>query len=91
MSGNTAFISYILIPTGTTVNNNYSQAIHCNYFKKIDLGTSNPEIQDISFYFTDANDFKFLTSDLSNGTGYSVSEIHALVQIVDNTPFDTVD
>ena len=92
MEGNTAFLSYILVPTGLTAGGSgYTQAIHCNYFKKIDLGTSNPNIQDISFYFTNADDFKFLTSDLTNGTGYSVSEIHALVQIVNNAPFDSAD
>ena len=70
---NTAFISYILVPTGLTTGN-YSQAVHCNYFKTIDLGEANPYIQEISLNFPNADDFKFLTGNLAGGTGYSVNE-----------------
>ena len=96
MEGNTAFISYILIPTGTTIDNNYSQAIHCNYIKKIDLGTSNPYVQEISLNFPDIDDFKFLASEQVGvpnplGIGYTAHKIHALVQIVSNALFDTFD
>ena len=51
MEGNTAFISYILIPTTGQDAGDYSQAIHCNYIKKIDLGTANPYVQEISLNF----------------------------------------
>jgi len=90
MSGNTVFISYLLIPTGIT-GGSYSQAIHCNYFKKIDLGGADPYIQEISLNFpkADISDFKFLASTYSDSTGYTVNEIHALVQIVSNAPFDS--
>jgi len=90
MSGNTAFISYVLLPLGIT-GGSYSQAIHCNYFKKIDLGGADPYIQEISLNFPDANDFKFLASTYNDGTGYTANKIHALVQIVSNSPFDSYD
>lgn len=90
MSGNTAFISYILIPFDGT---GYTKSIHCNYIKKINLGTTNPYVQEISLNFPDINDFKFLASDIdvinSIGTGYTANRIHALVQIVSNAAFNT--
>lgn len=86
MTGNTLFITYILKPTGTTVG--YSQAIHCNYIHKINLGGVDPFIQEISLNFTSSDDFKFLASSIGN-TGYTANEIYGLVQIVDNTDFDT--
>lgn len=94
MSGNTAFISYILIPTGTTVIDNYSQAIHCNYIHKINLSTTNPYVQEISLNFPNINDFKFLASSTTGSTnpygiGYTAHKIHALVQIVNNSGFTT--
>lgn len=96
MSGNTAFISYILIPTVGLPAGNYSQAIHCNYIKKIDLGGTDPYVQEIGLNFPDITDFKFLanTADLTTnplGTGYTANKIHVLIQIVSNTPFDNFD
>lgn len=91
MSGNTAFISYILIPTTGLTNGNYSQAVHCNYIKKIDLGTTNPYVQEISFNFPYISDFKFLTTGGTNSEGYMANKIHALVQIVSNSAFDSFD
>lgn len=86
MTGNTLFITYTLKPTGTTAG--YGQAIHCNYIHKINLGGVNPYIQEISLNFTSSDDFKFLASSIG-GTGYTANEIYGLVQIVDNTNFDT--
>lgn len=91
MSGNTAFISYILIPTTGLTAGNYSQTIHCNYIKKIDLGTTNPNIQEISLNFPDESDFKFLSSDVSENTGFTANNIHAIVQVVSNAAFDSFD
>jgi len=90
MSGNTAFISYVFEADGLS-DGSYSQAIHCNYIKKINLGASNPYIQEISLNFPNINDFKFLSSAYDDDTGYTVNNIYALVQIVSNTPFDTYD
>jgi len=95
MSGNTAFITYILKPNGLQPTGNYSQAIHCNYIKKIDLGTTDPYVQEIRFNFPNKSDFKFLAKDVNyitnNGTGFTANEIYAVVQIVDNSPFDSYD
>lgn len=90
MSGNTAFITYILVPSGIT-GGSYSEAIHCNYIKKINLNTSTPLIQEIRFNFSDANDFKFLANTYTGTTGYSANKIYAIVQLVDNTPYNTFD
>jgi len=85
----TAFISYILVSTGLTAGGSgYSQTIHCNYFKTVDLGESDPYIQEINLNFPITDDFKFLTTDLAGGTGYTASEIYALVQLVNNDDFD---
>jgi len=95
MSGNTVFISYLLIPTTGQTAGDYSQAIHSNYIKKISLGGVDPYIQEISLNFPEINDFKFLANEVGGtnvfGTGYTAHAIHALVQIVDNSPFDTYD
>lgn len=90
MSGNTAFITYILIPSGIT-DGSYSQAIHCNYIKKIDLGASDPYIQEISLNFPDATDFKFLAATSNPDTGHTANRINAIVQIVDNDDFNSFE
>jgi len=89
--GNTAFISYILVPTTGLAVGNYSQAIHCNYIKKIDLDTTDPYIQEIKLYFPDKNDFKFLASDINDYTGFTANKIYAIVQVVSNSGFPTVN
>lgn len=94
MDGNTVFISYILTPTTGLTAGDYSQAIHCNYIKKIDLGISDPYVQEISLNFLDPNDFKFLANEVDGtnglGTGFTAHKIYALVQIVSNAPFNTL-
>lgn len=93
MSGNTVFISYILIPTTGLTDGNYSQAIHCNYIKKIDLGTTDPSIQEIrlNFPIADIGDFKFLTTGGTIPNGYMANKIHAIVQLVSNSGFTSFD
>lgn len=95
-AGNTAFVSYILVPNGLQGKGNYSQAIHCNYIKKVDLGTTDPYVQDIKIYFQDKNDFKFLFNGVDGtnnpqGLGFTANKIYALVQIVNNSSFSTYD
>jgi hypothetical protein len=90
MTGYTAFITYELVSlTG------YCQSIHCNYIKKINLGTANPYTQTINLNFPNTNDFRFLSSDLNiintQGTGFTANEIYAIVQIVDNSNFLSED
>jgi len=96
MSGNTVFISYILLPTTGLTAGDYSQTIHCNYIKKINLGAGNPYVQEVSLNFPNIDDFKFLASSVGGGAnplglGYTAHKIHALTQIVSNTPFDSFD
>lgn len=87
MTGNTIFITYVLIPSGDT---SYGQGIHCNYIKKVQSSQTNPYITEVNLNFLDKEDFKFLNSGILN-TGYTANRIHAIVQIVDNTDFDTID
>ena len=94
MTGHTAFISYLLTPTTGLTVGDYSQAIHCNYFKKIDLGGGNPYVQEIRINFPEAADFKFVADEVGGtgnplGTGFTVHKIYALVQVVDNAPFSS--
>lgn len=91
MDGYTVFTSYALVPTGTTNGYAYSQGIHCNYFKSLQFDT-NPEIQEINMYFPDAlQDFKFLAGDISLGTGYTAHKIYALVQVISNSTYTSID
>lgn len=78
----TIFTSYVLAPTGTTSGHTsgYQQGIHCNYFKSMQIETDNLYIQEVSLNFANTDDFKFLSSDVSNGTGYTVHRIYMLVQ-----------
>ena len=89
LSGHTIFISYILTPT-TGVTTGFTQAIHCNYINSLQLNTNSPDIEEINLYFNGgASDFKFLSNGINqwDGTGYTVYEIYALVQLVDNSGF----
>lgn len=85
MSGYTAFITYTFVPI--TPLSGYTQPIHCNYIKKIDLGVTNPYLQEININFPSISDFKFLSDNISSGTGYTAQKIVFLVQIVDNSGF----
>ncbi len=76
----TVFISYVLVPTS-----GYSQAIHCNYINSLELITDTPYLNEIKLNFPTAADFKFLSSNLTGGTGYIANKIYALFQIVSGT------
>jgi hypothetical protein len=91
-SGSTIYITYALIPTGQTNSDGYQQAIHCNYIKKLPSTQINPYITEINVSFSDVTKFRFMGDGTTNPkTGYTVNRIYAIVQIVDNTPFDTLD
>ena len=90
-TGNTIFITYVLIPTGNTIGEGYQQPIHCNYIKKLQATTANPLVTEINLNFPDPDDFKFLSNDITSGTGYTMNCIHAVVQIVNNASFSTID
>lgn len=91
-SGSTIFITYTLVPTGATNNNGFQQAIHCNYIKKIQSTQIDPLITEINLTFPNITDFRFMGDGvIAPRTGYTVNRIHAIVQIVNNALFDTVD
>ena len=78
----TVFLTYLLAPySGHTTGYGYSDAIHCNYINSIVVDTISNK--DVNIYFNNANDFKYLST--SGGTGYSATDIFALVQLIDNT------
>jgi hypothetical protein len=78
MANYTVFTTYALVPTGNTAG--YNQAIHCNYIKSVEIETDNLLIQEISLNFSSSDDFKFLSTDMSSGTGYTVHRIYMLIQ-----------
>lgn len=84
MSGNTVFITYALVPTG------YTQPIHCNYIKKIELGIGDPYLNQINVNFPNEEDFKFLSNSATGATGYTAIKILFFVQIVNNSGFTNV-
>jgi hypothetical protein len=92
MSGYTVYISYILTPQ-TGVTTGFSQAIHCNYIKSLQLYTDDPTTYEINLYFSGGiDDFKFLCDDpyVWNGTGYTAYRFYALVQLVANSGFTSM-
>jgi hypothetical protein len=89
-SGHTIFITYVLIPTGNTNGEGFQQPIHCNYIKKLQATAADPYITEVNLNFPNPKDFKFLAADITNGTGYTMNCIHAVVQIVDNSAFNSL-
>lgn len=89
-TGHTIFLTYILIPTGATIGEGYQQPIHCNYIRSLQATTTNPYITEINLNFPSIDDFKFLSNNVSNDSGYTMNCIHAVIQIVDNSAFDTL-
>ena len=87
-TGYTAFITYTLgTDSGATSYYGYSNAIHCNYIKSLQLSTiSNKEI---NLYFDNADDFKFLS--VNGSSGYSANRIYMLLQIVNNTEYNNLN
>ena len=83
MNNYTIFVTYALIPTGNTCG--YERAIHCNYINTLNLNTDDISIQEIKLNFQNVDDFKFLSSNISNGTGYTVNRIYMIAQVVQNT------
>ncbi len=84
MSGNTLFITYLFKSLS-----GYTSAIHCNYIGRIELNEINPFIETIRFGFSSVDNFKFLNPYSGVTTGFSANEIHALVQLVQNSNADS--
>lgn len=81
-NGFTIFSTYILVPTS-----GYSEAVHCNYIQSFVLDTENPNSEELRFSFNDINDFKFLSTNISAGTGYTANQIYIILQLIDNAPY----
>ena len=84
-NGYTVFSSYLLAPTS-----GYSQAIHCNYIKSLQLVAANIDVQEISMSFPNIDDFKFLSSGIASGTGYTANKIYALIQLINNSGYTSI-
>ncbi len=82
MSGYTAFITYALVSVS-----GYSQAIHCNYVKSIQLPAANPYLEQINVDFANIDDFQFLNDNVTGTTGFTAEKLWVLVQLVNNSGF----
>ena len=77
----TIYTSYLL-----TSLSGYSSAIHCNYINSVQFVADNPYINDINLFFSGGvNDFKFLSTDITTGTGFTANKIYMLIQLVSGT------
>ena len=85
LSGYTIFTTYVFVPTSGN-----SQAIHCNYIKSLQLSADNINVQEISMSFPNSDDFKFLSNDISSGTGYTANKIYAIIQVVNNSGYTKI-
>lgn len=85
MEGYTVFITYAL-----KSESGFTQAIHCNYIKKIQLDLGDPYLQQINVNFPNEDDFKFLNGGLAVSTGYTAQKILMLVQLVNNAPYSSI-
>jgi hypothetical protein len=85
MEGYTVFISYSLISLS-----GYTQAIHCNYIKSIQLDVGSPYLQQINIKFSSINDFKFLNDNITGSTGFTAQKIQILIQLVNNSGYTSI-
>jgi len=86
-SGYTIFTTYVFVPTSGN-----SQAVHCNYIKSLQLNATNTniDVQEISMNFSNPDDFKFLSNNINNGTGYTANKIYAIIQVVNNSGYTNI-
>ena len=88
-NGYTVFTTYLLKPT--IVAGGYSPAIHCNYIQSIQLNTTIPDIEEVRIIFPEMNDFKFLSTSIGNGTGFTANHIYAIIQLVNNGSYSNIE
>jgi hypothetical protein len=82
-NGYTIFFTYLLESTS-----GYSTGIHCNYIQNVVLeDVSNKEV---NIVFNDVDDFKFLSSGTTVGTGYTVNKIYLIAQMIDNSTYSSL-
>ena len=84
-SGYTIFTTYVLVP----ISGN-SEAIHCNYIKSLQLNSNNINVQEINISFSNPDDFKFLSGNLTDGTGYTANKIYAIIQLINNSGYTNI-
>lgn len=88
LTGNTLFITYGLSSDlNNTKSYGYTDTIHCNYINKISLDNINSEI---NLSFGNSDYFKFLSDDINGWTGFTATNIFAIVQLVDNSLFTEI-
>lgn len=75
-------------PTSIGVGN--SKYVHCNYIKRMVLSSDDPKMEQIVVSFQNIDDFKFLSDDVYNITGYTANKIYTLIQLVENSGFTTI-
>jgi hypothetical protein len=75
--GYTIFITYLLESTS-----GYSTAIHCNYIQAIPMETDMPDIMEVNIGFPNIDEFKFLSNNITNDTGFTAHKIYAVLQSV---------
>jgi hypothetical protein len=81
-NGFTIFSTYILVPAS-----GYTEAVHCNYIQSFVIDTTNPNNEELRLNFIDIDDFKFLSTNVGGGTGYTANQIYIILQLIDNSPY----
>lgn len=78
----TVFFTYMLANSGNTVEYGYSNAVHCNYINSVQL--NDVVNKEVNLYFNNINDFKFLSTGSTVGTGYTANKIYVIAQLINN-------
>jgi len=92
MASYTIYTTYILEPiTGATQG--YGKAIHCNYIKSMPLDSDNISGEEIrmNLKISGETNFKFLSNNVANGTGFTAHKIYALVQIINHINYTNIE
>lgn len=80
----TVYVTYLL---QNTTSSGYVDAIHCNYINKYSF--NDIANQDVSIFFTNQDDFKYMSTSRDVGTGFMVNKICMIIQIVSNSLIST--
>lgn len=80
----TVFFTYMLANSNNSSEYGYSDAIHCNYINSIQL-TDTILNKEVNVFFNDVNDFKFLNTGNTTGTGFTANKIFIIAQMVNNS------
>jgi hypothetical protein len=87
MNGYTVFFTYMLSNSGAT-GFGYTDAIHCNYINSTQLDTViNKEV---GLHFDNIDEFKYLTTGNTSGTGYTANQIFVIAQLINNSTYNNI-